>query len=215
MPACDSSHQPAAPADWVFGQVNDPDRSTNPSECPVTRERCHLICQFLKSFCRGALPVCGQMLWLAVGCVERIAFTHGKKRSTKGIYQAIEGVRMRGVPTPCKAYPDLRKRCWMLHSSQLSRLQLRSRQRYCTSFVARRKLRRRRRCRHYRFHSFGRQFFPGGYGAAAIPKPFSVVLLLLDLSCGTFRHYAYRGDGTPDRQTLNRYPTPSPLPTLV
>jgi len=67
VPACDSSHQPAAAADWVSGQVNDPDRSINPSDCPVTREICHMICQFLKSFCRGALPVCGQMLWLAVG----------------------------------------------------------------------------------------------------------------------------------------------------
>ena len=47
-----------------------------------------MICQFLKSFCRGALAVCGPMVWLAVGWVERIGVT--QRRSTKSFYQAIE-----------------------------------------------------------------------------------------------------------------------------
>jgi len=71
-----------------------------------------MICQFLKSFVRGALAVCGPLVWLAVGWVERIGVT--QRRSTKGFYQAIEGFGMRGIPTPGKAHPNLRKPGWML-----------------------------------------------------------------------------------------------------
>ena len=33
-----------------------------------------MICPFLKSFFRGALAVCGQMVWLVVGWLERPVF---------------------------------------------------------------------------------------------------------------------------------------------
>jgi len=79
----------------VPGQAIGPDRSTSLSDRPMTREKCSMICQFLKSFVRGALAVCVSLVWLAVRWVKRIGVT--QRRSTKGFYQAIEGF---GTPTP-------------------------------------------------------------------------------------------------------------------
>ena len=74
-----------------------------------------MICPFLKSFFRGTLAVCGQMVWLVVGWLERPGFT--QRMCQTGLCQTIEGFRMRGIPTPCEAFLDLRNTTWRRSAS--------------------------------------------------------------------------------------------------